>query len=1049
MSKKAAKIQFQLDNDRSHDVENVARSPVLQEHEHGFGTSGLRRIRRQPPSRAPTLPPSPEASFTLPSRSASMTLNISHARTFTPGGPQSPSLTGFGEDLSRFPSESLHSFSFAHQSEDLLHDRQDIIKRSIEFMRDRYGWTSQDVRLLNAQAKVNGDLEMQSMMELISRATAFGSDGDNRGGLGFLGPLTGPAHIKGENVFEKGFSELESPKTEDEALSPTSFLTVSRQTSRPDSSESKVSIQFVKDLNAPQIATVEDTLHGLSQDDSTTFLSSPGETNRPGLKRSATDVGPLHLRTQLETALAKPYLAKDSNEVSELLSSPIMPSFGKSTVQSKINAGPRPPAFGKQRWTPAAQCLFTSEAQPPFTMHSANDLACLVFGVRKEQIRKMGMLEVVREDRRSLLESKHKAPAPETAANSKSMPLKAPRSSPSLSTSLAMRGGLTAMLLSKPPSRISGKNSKRAQTDDGSGSTFGDSGKRGSMHHQPNKSRGVLLCGDVVPTQKQNGSTGAASIWVKEKKGGLIWVLEEILEDVSLLTLDETGRVLSATGAIDIIWGDDSVERKEIKKLIPRTPMIPSNPKLVDYEAMRKIEHFTAKNSQGYYIPTSISANPALGEIKVSSFPHIAGIIVLSSKSLKITSSNSVFFAALFGQRKPDGMHITEIVPQFKKVLDFLVEEEDVDLVDGIVVPEHSFRKARAMLALREGNRDAAAIFLRPVGLNAKHRDGSDINIDVQMRVVRGDAMAPQGNVIEERDETEEAVVTPELAYALWITYSRNLHSLPSNPTTTSPLLSRPGTPLRQPSPGQSISIIGPDGIELEPPKPPMTPTSLLAEQIREATAEPISKKPSQQTPVNIKQEPPAADEPPHKKSISDFVILEDMGQGAYGQVKLARYKKPPGNKVVLKYVTKKRILVDTWTRDRKLGTVPLEIHVLNYLRKDGLRHPNIVEMTDFFEDNTNYYIEMVPHGLPGMDLFDYIEMRTTMEEAECRNIFKQVVSAIHHLHTKALVVHRDIKDENIILDGENNVKLIDFGSAAYIKSGPFDVFVGTIGKSP
>ena len=36
---------------------------------------------------------------------------------------------------------------------------------------------------------------------------------------------------------------------------------------------------------------------------------------------------------------------------------------------------------------------------------------------------------------------------------------------------------------------------------------------------------------------------------------------------------------------------------------------------------------------------------------------------------------------------------------------------------------------------------------------------------------------------------------------------------------------------------------------------------------------------------------------------------------------------------------------------------------------------------------------------------------------------------------------------ENVILDGEGRVKLVDFGSAAYIKSGPFDVFVGTIGE--
>ncbi len=179
----------------------------------------------------------------------------------------------------------------------------------------------------------------------------------------------------------------------------------------------------------------------------------------------------------------------------------------------------------------------------------------------------------------------------------------------------------------------------------------------------------------------------------------------------------------------------------------------------------------------------------------------------------------------------------------------------------------------------------------------------------------------------------------------------------------------------------------------------------------------------------------PVQEEPPKKKTINDFVVLEDMGQGAYGQVKLCRYKKVSSKKVVIKYVTKRRILVDTWTRDRRLGTVPLEIHVLDYLRRDGFKHPNIVEMADFFKDDINYYIEMVPHGLPGMDLFDYIELRVNMEEKECRKIFVQVAEAVHHLHTKAKVVHRDIKPKNLIVitecDGHEQLKIVDLGFSA------------------
>jgi len=144
-----------------------------------------------------------------------------------------------------------------------------------------------------------------------------------------------------------------------------------------------------------------------------------------------------------------------------------------------------------------------------------------------------------------------------------------------------------------------------------------------------------------------------------------------------------------------------------------------------------------------------------------------------------------------------------------------------------------------------------------------------------------------------------------------------------------------------------------------------------------------------------------------------------------------------------MKYVTKARILVDTWTRDRVLGTVPLEIHILSFLKSRP--HRNLCEMVSFFEDEKHYYVEMTPFGRPGTDLFDWIELHTAMTEAEVKSIFHQTCSGIEHLHAECGIVHRDIKDENVVLDNGGRVKVIDFGSAAYLKDGPFDTFHGTL----
>ncbi|KAF2455736.1 hypothetical protein BDY21DRAFT_386697 [Lineolata rhizophorae] len=1029
------------------------RSPIVPEHEHGLGASGLRRIRQQPPPRPPGTP----GAFTAqPSRAGSLNLSLPPTRrpsASLPSGPGSPTLA-FSEDLHRFPTESLHSFSFAHQSEDFIHNRQNVLKRSIDFMRDKLGWAASNPAIANAQARLSGDQEVQSMMELLSRANLIGQDALHAHGLGAMGPATGPADMSGENIFEKSFiARTESPKSMEDPESPAteSAKGGTDELSIPDS---RLELQLKLD-SAVKREPPADVASDSSPPKRTG--SSPPPAPRATLKRTFTDVDGLSLQNKLTDALAQPYLAGDLAQDGQIVPPSALPNVTTTfhSVPNSHTAGNAPHGHGS-RWAPAAQAIFTTDAQPPWTITSANDLACLVFGVTRAEVRKLGILEVVREERRKWLEDKLRDPLSGTS-KSKEPVSQSEKSSPTPTTSLAVGNGVTAKLLSKPPSRVAGRRPRgRSKTDDGSGAAFGSNKPvKGGLNHDKNKSRGVLLCGDVVPIQKRNGATGSASLWVKEKRGGLIWVLEEIAEDVVYIYLDEVGCVTKGQGAIEAIWGTERMRRgMDIKRLIPGIPRLEgTNTGALDYDKIRDLRTFTARTSNNISIPVTVELLSDEPGFRVSSFPHIAGIMVLSSSTLRITSSNTVFSSALFGQSSADGLHINELIPGLDKLLRIMTDEDKIQLVDGIVIPEHSFRRARALLALREGKTDAAAVFLRPSGLPARHRDGAEIMVDVQMRVVKSERSVLEEQAIDDAD-ADGPTSSAQVVYALWITYSRQLHAANSGVGPVTPLTSRPGTPPHQPSPGQSAAAIrGGDGVA------DLTKdahVSLLTQQLREAQQDSVPSAPvtpprEEEAPVRPSSPPQSATSTPirrgHKstKTINDFVVLEDMGQGAYGQVKLCRYKKNASNKVVIKYVTKRRILVDTWTRDRRLGTVPLEIHVLDYLRRDGLKHANIVEMSDFFEDDVNYYIEMVPHGLPGMDLFDYIELRVNMDEQECRKIFVQVAEAIWHLHTKAKVVHRDIKDENVILDGEGNIKLIDFGSAAYIKNGPFDVFVGTI----
>uniref|UniRef100_A0A6I8S7Z6 Microtubule affinity regulating kinase 2 n=1 Tax=Xenopus tropicalis TaxID=8364 RepID=A0A6I8S7Z6_XENTR len=156
------------------------------------------------------------------------------------------------------------------------------------------------------------------------------------------------------------------------------------------------------------------------------------------------------------------------------------------------------------------------------------------------------------------------------------------------------------------------------------------------------------------------------------------------------------------------------------------------------------------------------------------------------------------------------------------------------------------------------------------------------------------------------------------------------------------------------------------------------------------------------------------ADEQPH---IGNYRLLKTIGKGNFAKVKLARH-----------------VLTGKEVRNSNLFR---EVRIMKVLN-----HPNIVKLFEVIETEKTLYLVM--EYASGGEVFDYLVAHGRMKEKEARAKFRQIVSAVQYCHQK-LIVHRDLKAENLLLDSDMNIKIADFGfSNEFTFGNKLDTFCGS-----
>eukprot|EP01062_Namystynia_karyoxenos_P007987 TRINITY_DN12817_c0_g1_i1.p1 TRINITY_DN12817_c0_g1~~TRINITY_DN12817_c0_g1_i1.p1 ORF type:complete len:547 (+),score=181.69 TRINITY_DN12817_c0_g1_i1:132-1643(+) len=156
-------------------------------------------------------------------------------------------------------------------------------------------------------------------------------------------------------------------------------------------------------------------------------------------------------------------------------------------------------------------------------------------------------------------------------------------------------------------------------------------------------------------------------------------------------------------------------------------------------------------------------------------------------------------------------------------------------------------------------------------------------------------------------------------------------------------------------------------------------------------------------------------------KTINEYAVISELGRGAYGKVKLVTHI-PTDSFYAIK-IMNKHVLQKV--RKGTSGKTAMDDVLREIAIMKALNHPNVVQLHEVINDPECRKLYLI---------IDFVENGPIWTQDDgpmpVETIRKHLVGmcqGLDYLHTQN-ILHRDIKPDNLLLDGEDVVKWCDFG---------------------